>query len=96
MYAVMSRWPMNADQQEIQDKVLHDRIVPMVKQAPGLVSGYWSRTADGAESVTFHVFDDEATATAFAAMVMTNPEDREKHGVGSPSWHAIMEIGASV
>ena len=95
MYAVVGTWLMDAAQQEMQDRVLHEQIVPMVKQAPGFVSAYWGRAVDGAESVSFVVFDDQAAAEAFAATVNTDPEDRGQYGVEPSGRLAIVEISAT-
>jgi hypothetical protein len=82
---------MDPAQQEEQDRVLNDQIVPMVKQAPGFVSGYWGRTADGAEAVSFIVFEDQAAAEGFAATVESDPEDRAQAGV-EPGWLTTVEV----
>ena len=53
MYAVVGKWRMDPAQQEEQERTLHAQIVPMVKEAPGFVSAYWGRVADGNEAVSF-------------------------------------------
>jgi hypothetical protein len=96
MHAVVGKWLMDPAQQELQDQVLNEQILPMVKQVPGFVCGYWGRAADGApEGVTFVVFDDQAAAEGFAATVNTDPEGREQHGVESSGWLTIVEIAAT-
>jgi hypothetical protein len=67
----------------------------MVKQAPGFVSAYWGRAVDGADAVSFVLFDNQAAAKQFAATVNTDPEGREQYGVESPGWLSIVEIGAT-
>lgn len=94
MYAVAGKWLMDPAQQEQQDQVLHDQIVPMVKAAPGFVSGHWSRAADGVEHVSFLLFDDQASAEAFADTVRSDPMDRARSGV-EPAWLAVTEIVAT-
>jgi hypothetical protein len=95
MYAVVGTWLMDRDQQQAQDRVLHDQIVPMVKQAPGFTCAYWGRAVDGPESVSFVVFDDRAAAEAFAANVDTDPEDRGQVGVKPSGRLTIVEISAT-
>jgi hypothetical protein len=95
MYAVVGTWLMDTAQQEMQDRVLHEQIVPMVKQAPGFVSAYWGRAVDRAESVSFVVFDDRAAAEGFAANVDTDPEDRGQVGVEPSGRLTIVEISAT-
>ena len=94
MYAVVGKWQMDPAQRVEQDQALNDQIVPMVKQAPGFVSASWGRTADGVESVSFVVFEDEASAKAFAEVVASDPEHRELAGV-EPGWLTTIEIGVT-
>jgi hypothetical protein len=93
MYAVVGKWRMDPAQREEQDRILNDQIVPMVKQAPGFVSGYWGRAADGVQAVSFVVFEDQAAADGFAATVESDPEDRARAGVEA-GWLTITEIVA--
>jgi len=93
MHAVVGKWRMDPAQHEEQDRTLNDQILPMVKQAPGFVSGYWGRAADGVEHVSFVVFEDQATAEGFAAVVRSDPEDRARAGV-EPDWLTIVELVA--
>ncbi len=95
MYAVLGTWLMDPAQQEMQDRVLHEQILPSVKQASGFVSAYWGRAVDQAESVSFVIFDDQAAAEAFAANVDTDPEDRGQFGVEPSGRLAIFEISAT-
>src|SRR5215204_744299 len=46
---------------------LREEIVPGVKQAPGLVAGYWTRKADSGTSMV--VFESEDAANAMAERV---------------------------
>ncbi len=95
MYAVLGRWLMDPGQQEVDERVLHEQLVPITKQAPGFVSAYWGRDVTGPESVTFVVFDDRASAEAFAAMVNTDPTDRGARGVEPSGGLTIVEIAAT-
>jgi hypothetical protein len=95
MYAVLGRWLMDPAQQEQQERVLHEQLVPMVKQAPGFVSAYWGRDVGGPESVSFVVFDDRASAEAFVAMVSSDPTDRGSQGVEPSGQLTMVEIEAT-
>jgi hypothetical protein len=53
-----------ADYESAQQQ-LHERVIPMVKQAPGFVGGYWLAPADG-EGLGLVVFDTEENANAMA------------------------------
>lgn len=72
-----------------------EQIVPMVKQAPGFAGAYWGRASDGAYAVSFVLFDSRAAAESFAAVVDTNPEEREQYGVEPSGWLAVTEITAT-
>jgi hypothetical protein len=94
MHAVVGRWRMDQNRVEDQQTSLEERIVPRVREATGFVSGYWSRpTADGIAH-SFIVFDDEATASAFAASVERDPHNRGATGVEGEEL-VIVEISAT-
>ena len=46
---------------------LHDRVVPRISEAPGFVTGYWTRRGDTGLSLI--VFDSEHAASAGAERV---------------------------
>jgi hypothetical protein len=94
MYAVVGRWQMDANQAKQQQAFLTERIVPSVSRPEGFVAGYWSRPAADGVAYSFIVFDDEASATAFAESVRRDPHDRRTRGVhGDES--TIVEIAAN-
>lgn len=95
MYAVVGTWQMDPAEQAMQDRVLQEQIVPMVKQAPGFVCAWWGRAVTGTESVSFVVFDDRGAAEAFAAHVETDPENRGQFGVEPSGRLAVVEITAT-
>ena len=95
MYAVLGTWLTDPGQHEAQDQALYGQIVPMVRQAPGFVSAYWGRDLTGSTAVSFVVFDDQANAEAFVAMVNTDPVDRGAEGVEPSGQLTIVEIAAT-
>ena len=66
MYAVLVRVTIN-DEDEAT-KRLHEDVVPQVRQAPGLVAGYWVKL-DGNEGRSIVVFESEEAARAAADQV---------------------------
>jgi hypothetical protein len=50
---------------------LRNDIVPQVKQAPGFVAGYWTRTDTSGRSCV--IFDTDSTAQQAAEMIKSNP-----------------------
>lgn len=55
-------------------KMLEERIVPTVKQAPGFVTGYWTRSEDD-RGLSMIVVDSEEHARGLADMVRSAPPD---------------------
>ena len=54
-------------------KNLREEVVPRVKQAPGLVRGYWTINADHTQGTSCLVFDTKEHADAAAAMARSGP-----------------------
>jgi hypothetical protein len=54
---------------ETARKDLQEQVVPRVKQAPGFVAGYWTRSADGSNGRAMIVFDSEETAQGATEMI---------------------------
>ena len=84
MYAVIGVWDMDPERAELQREVL-DKIVVGVRQAPGIVKGYWTDGPDPTRSHTFIVFDDQATAESFADDVRLNITNQNHAGVRNVS-----------
>ena len=55
-------------------KTLEDRIVPTVKQAPGFVTGYWTRSEDD-RGLSMIVVESEENARGLADMIRSAPPD---------------------
>jgi heme-degrading monooxygenase HmoA len=55
---------------------LQREVVPRVSQAPGFVSGYWTRSEDSRNGLSMMVFDSEDAARGAAQMVQSAaPQD---------------------
>ncbi len=65
MHAVVVRVTIN-DEQEA-DRGLREQVVPRVSQAPGFVTGYWTRKDNTGLSMV--VFESEDAATKASEMV---------------------------
>ncbi len=63
-YAVIGVWSMDASRWEEQQRVLHERLVPMVSQIPGFVAGYWMGDRSASKTFTTIVLEDEAAGRA--------------------------------
>jgi hypothetical protein len=55
-------------------QMLEERIVPAVKQAPGFVAGYWTRSEDD-RGMSMIVVDSEENARGVADMIRSAPPD---------------------
>ena len=49
---------------EAAEEGLHRDLVPMVKQAPGFVSGWWTRDQDKSNGLAMMIFESEDAAQA--------------------------------
>ena len=67
MHAVVVRVKLN--DAEKATAFLREQIIPQVKQAPGLVHGYWTRADDGSNGQSMVVFESEEQAKAMAERI---------------------------
>ena len=73
MHAVVLR--VTLDDPDAAVDALHNSVVPTVKEAPGFVAGYWTRSADGGNGLSMVVFDSEENATAASERVREGAPD---------------------
>jgi hypothetical protein len=57
-------------------EMLENEIVPRVKQAPGFVTGYWTRSEDN-RGLSVMVFESEEAAQTVKGMVEANAPDED-------------------
>ncbi len=76
MHALLVTVKIDEGHAEEAQQTLEERIVPIVKQMPGVVSGVWAQTADGREGSSIVVFssEDEAVAAKDQVGQMPNPD----------------------
>jgi hypothetical protein len=88
MYAAIGVWNMEAGDWEEQQRALHEEIVPLVRQSPGFVSGYWMADRLASKTYTTIIFEDEEAAQGFKGFVLgeAREERREEAGVGNESF----------
>jgi hypothetical protein len=63
--------PESADESATQ---LKSEVVPRVKQAPGFVSGYWTRSAGMENGRACIVFERESAAQQAVEMIKSQPQ----------------------
>jgi hypothetical protein len=64
MHAVAVK--VNISDVESAQRELHERVVPAVSGAPGLVKAYWTRSDDGTNGLSMLVFETEDAARGMA------------------------------
>jgi hypothetical protein len=69
MHAVVVR--VSISDVETAQKGLEEIVVPRVKQAPGFVAGYWTRSDDGSNGQSMIVFESEDAARSVAEGMRT-------------------------
>ena len=67
MHAVVVK--VNIGDVETAQQGLRDQVIPRVSQAPGFVSGYWTRSDDGHNGLSMIVFDSEESARRAGQMI---------------------------
>jgi hypothetical protein len=67
MHAVVSRVSIQAGHEEESLEHLRSNVLPRVKQAPGLVAGFWIAPEEG-HGLALTVFESEEAARAAAEM----------------------------
>ncbi len=58
---------------------LQSIVVPRVKETPGVVSGYWTRSSDGQHGSSFVLFESEEAAQAAADALTNTPRPEFVH-----------------
>jgi hypothetical protein len=71
MHAVVVR--VRIGDTEIAEKGLREMVVPRVKQAPGFIAGYWTRSEDGSDGLSMILLESEDAARAAAEAIRTAP-----------------------
>ncbi len=93
MYAAVGVWNMEAGDWGEQQQALHEEIVPLVRQSPGFVAGYWMADQVAGKSYTTIVWEDEEAAQRFKQFVLgpTRQGSQEEAGVTNESF-TIVEV----
>ena len=72
MHAVVARVTISDFESARQN--LQEQVVPRVRQAPGFVAGYWTRSGEGADGLSMLLFESEDNARSAADMVREGAE----------------------
>ena len=71
MHAVVVNLTINEPEADL--RALRDRVVPLVTQAPGFVTAYWTRS--GSAGLSMIVFDSNEAANAAAEQLRSTLSD---------------------
>ena len=93
-HATLATFRMDPAREAEQREGLHRMIVPNVRQAPGFVSGCWTRNRETNESVALVTFSSREHAESFAENVRSNAANQAAVGIEILSM-AIVEVSAS-
>ena len=72
MHAVVTQVSIQSGHDDESLEFLRSNVVPRVKQAPGVVAGYWL-TPQAGKGFAFLVFESEGAARAAAEMAQNAP-----------------------
>ena len=59
MHAIVVHVKIDPNRKDEAERMLHEDVVPMVKQAPGLVNAYWLLSEDETEGFSVILFEDK-------------------------------------
>jgi hypothetical protein len=73
MHAVVVTVRIVPDRFEESHKALKEQVIPRVRQAPGLVKGFWTVSPDKTKGLSMVVFQSQQQAETAANGVRSNP-----------------------
>ena len=74
MHAVLVTVSIQSGHAEEAQAHLEANVVPRAKEAPGIVSANWTRSADGEHGSSMAIFESEESARAAAEMIPNIPQ----------------------
>lgn len=70
MYAVVVR--VSIGDRERAEQGLREQVIPRVRQAPGFVAGYWTRSESGNDGLSMIILESEDAARQAAERVQSD------------------------
>ena len=98
MHAVVGVWDMGAGDWQEQQRALREEIVPLVREAPGFVAGYWMADRAAAKTHATIVWEDEESALRFEGFARgpaAGQGSRDEAGVGGESTTVLEVLAAT-
>jgi hypothetical protein len=94
MHAIVGIFSMDRSKHAEQRVELHERIIPMVRQLPGFVSGTWSYDPVTWTHYSHIVLDSAEAAAQLAAMVQQRLQEQgQDAGVKLESMNVVEVLG---
>jgi hypothetical protein len=72
---------MDLDREAEQRAGLEQMIVPGVRNAPGVIAGYWTLDRSTAESIVLITYDSSTAAENMAANIRANADNQKAVGI---------------
>ncbi len=91
MHAVIGSFAMDRARLELQRRELEAVIMPMVKELPGFLQGYWSYEPGDSQAYSYIAFETEAQAQRLLEVVRANAVHQAGSGV-AVGWLKIVEV----
>jgi hypothetical protein len=79
VHAVVVTVSIDPGQAQEAQAHLQSMVVPRVKETPGVVAGYWTRSSDGQHGSSLVVFETEEAAQAAADALPSTPRPEFIH-----------------
>ncbi len=93
MYAVVAVFNMDRARDEEHRRAVDEQLIPITRQVPGFVSGYWMRDPASPRNHVLTLWDTEEQARAFIRVVEGRRPQGEQAGVGYESM-TVVEVVA--
>ena len=92
MHALFVVSEIDASRTAEAEAMLENAVAPQVKQAPGLVSATWGRSADGTEGRSVVIFETEEVARAMLAVVEGMPSDAPTRILSASVLEVVLQL----
>ena len=73
MHAILLSVTIEPGHDQDAQAQLEGVVVPRVREAPGVIAGYWTRSADGTHGTSMVIFGSEESARAGAEQAQNMP-----------------------
>lgn len=93
MYAVVAVFDLDREWDDEQQRTVDEQLMPITRQVPGFVSGYWMLDSSRTRTHVLTLWDTGADARAFIEFVEGRLPEAKKAGVSRESMAAVEVVG---